>query len=320
MIEYPSMSDPVPGIPYVNDNVALRDFKYYIFDWDDNILHMPTKIVMEHRETDGEWRPVELSTSTFALVRTDTAHYRPPPGGWREAFKNFEDPEDPAKPNGFLADTMAALAKVAGGERPTPSFSTFRKTLVEGRLFAIVTARGHAPSTIEKAVRLFIDNALSPLERATMMSNLRGYRRWLDGVEKFGTDKEELDFYLGMCRYSAVTNAVFKQRMALDPVYSEKLAIASVASRPELAKEFAIRDFVEHIFHMLKRKGGLGRSVAIGFSDDDKGNVESVSNYIRSELSKRFEGIKFVVYDTSDRSLAKGRKVCVSGQPNLPGF
>jgi len=48
--------------------------------------------------------------------------------------------------------------------------------------------------------------------------------------------------------------------------------------------------------------------------------VKSVSNYIRAELSKRFDGIKFVVYDTSDRSLAKGRKVCVSGQMNLPGF
>jgi hypothetical protein len=38
------------------------------------------------------------------------------------------------------------------------------------------------------------------------------------------------------------------------------------------------------------------------------------------ELARRFEGIKFVVYDTSDRTLSKGRKVCVSGQLNLPGF
>ena len=30
-----------------NLGVAARDFKYYIFDWDDNILHMPTRIHME---------------------------------------------------------------------------------------------------------------------------------------------------------------------------------------------------------------------------------------------------------------------------------
>jgi hypothetical protein len=45
-----------------------------------------------------------------------------------------------------------------------------------------------------------------------------------------------------------------------------------------------------------------------------------VSSFIRRELSRRFDGIKFVVYDTSDRTLNKGRKVCVSGQLNLPGF
>ena len=123
-----------------------------------------------------------------------------------------------------------------------------------------------------------------------------------------------------MCRYCAVTYEGFKKRMAEDPIYQEKLAVAGNSLKPELAKEFAIRDFVEHIFHMLRRSGNLNRSVSIGFSDDDKGNVKTVSRYIRSELSKRFEGIKFVVYDTSDRSLSKGRKVCVSGQMNLPGF
>ena len=307
-------------IPYVNEAVAGRDFKYYIFDWDDNILHMPTKIRMEHRPDGGEWRPVEMSTSTFALVRADVAHYRPPPdGGWAAAFADFED--RPGRST-FIEDTVAAMERVEHGAKPGPSYNALKKTLREGRLFAIVTARGHSAETLEKAVRIFIRYALNEDERAEMMSNLRGYRQWIYGVGdgEFGTDAEELDYYLGMCRYAAVTNVQFKERMANDPIYREKLATATTASRPELAKEFAIRDFVEHIFHMLRRAGRLDRSVSIGFSDDDAGNVKSVSEYIRAELSKRFEGIKFVVYDTSDRTLSKGRKVCVSGQMNLPGF
>ena len=306
-------------IPYVNTAVSGRDLKYYIFDWDDNILHMPTKIRMEHKEDDGSWKPVEVSTSTFAMVRTDTDHYRAPGGVWAEAFRNFED--TPGRDN-FLEDTMDALERVAHGERPGPSYSALKKTLIEGRLFAIVTARGHSPKTIERAVRLFIKYALNEDERAEMMSSIRGYRQWIDGVGdgEFGSDTEELDYYLSMCRYSAVTYGGFAERMQADPIYQEKLATATTAARPELAKEFAIRDFVEHVFHMLRRSGTLNRSVSIGFSDDDKGNVKSVSSYIREELSKRFDGIKFVVYDTSDRSLAKGRKVCVSGQLNLPGF
>jgi len=310
-------------IPYVNSEVEKRDFKYYIFDWDDNILHMPTKIRMEHLEDNGTWKPVEVSTSTFALVRADTEHYRPPTeGGWDAAFRNFADPQNPDDKNCFILDTLAALEKVEQGEKPGPSFNALKRTLREGRLFAIVTARGHSPETIERAVRMFIRYALTDEEREEMMSNLRGYRQWIDGVGdgEFGTDAEELNYYLGMCRYSAVTYDGFKERMANDPIYREKLAVASNASRPELAKEFAIRDFVEHVFHMLRRSGQLNRSVSIGFSDDDIGNVRTVSEFIRNELSKRFEGIKFVVYDTSDRALTKGRKVCVSGQLNLPGF
>ena len=266
-------------IPRVNTEVVNRDFKYYIFDWDDNILHMPTRIRLEHLEEDGCWKPVEVSTSTFALVRSDTKHYRAPlEGGWAAAFANFEDPAEESlddRNNRFILDTVDALEKV-----------------------------------------------LSEEEREEMMSNLRGYRQWIDGVadDAFGSDAEELDYYLGMCRYAAVTNRGFKERMANDPIYREKLATATTAARPELAKEFAIRDFVEHVFHMLRRAGQLGRSVSIGFSDDDIGNVKTVSSYIKEELSKRFEGIKFVVYDTSDRTLSCGRKVCVSGQLNLPGF
>ena len=305
-------------IPYVNEAVSTRDFKYYIFDWDDNILHMPTKIRLEHKEDDGAWKPVEVSTSTFAMIRADVEHYRAPAdGGWRAAFRNFED--EPGKDR-FMEDTIAALEKVEHGEKPGPSYNALKKTLREGRLFSIVTARGHSPETIEKAVRVFIRYALTEQDREEMMSNLRGYRQWLDKVETFGTDAEELDYYLGMCRYSAVTYDGFRERMANDPIYKEKLASATLASKPELAKEFAIRDFVEHVFHMLRRCGGLCRSVSIGFSDDDRGNVKSVSRYIQSELSKRFDGFKFVVYDTSDRTLSKGRKVCVSGQMNLPGF
>ena len=135
----------------MNEDVADRDFKYYIFDWDDNILHMPTKIKMEHLEENGVWKPVEVSTSTFALVRADEKHYRPPSnGGWPAAFVNFEDRPDETdddRNNRFILDTLDALERVEHGEKPGPSYNALKKTLREGRLFAIVTARGHSPKT-----------------------------------------------------------------------------------------------------------------------------------------------------------------------------
>jgi hypothetical protein len=303
----------------VNYDVATRDFKFYIFDWDDNILHMPTKIHLEQQDEDGDWHPVEVSTSVFALVRTDP-RYRMPPGGRAEAFREFQDVVDDSGDLSFIRDTRAALARVKAGEKPGPSFETLRKTLREGRIFAIVTARGHEPETLREAVKMFIDEVLTPDERTAMMRSLRGYRWWLDKMTDFGTDEEELDYYLSMCRYHAVTNPGFFEQMKSDGDFGGRYEKASGVERPELAKEFAIRDFVEHVFHVLKRTGGLGRSVSVGFSDDDAGNVRAVSDYIKEELVKRFQGFKFVVYDTSDPTLDKGRKVTVAGQLALPGF
>lgn len=303
----------------VNYDVATRDFKFYIFDWDDNILHMPTKIHLEQQDCNGDWHPVEVSTSVFALVRTDP-RYRMPPGGRAEAFREFQDVVDDSGDLSFIRDTRAALTRVKAGEKPGPSFETLRKTLREGRIFAIVTARGHEPETLREAVKIFIDEVLTPDERTAMLRSLRGYRWWLDKMTDFGTDEEELDYYLSMCRYHAVTNPGFFEQMKSDDDFGGRYELASGSERPELAKEFAIRDFVEHVFHVLKRTGGLGRSVSVGFSDDDAGNVRAVSDYIKEELVKRFQGFKFVVYDTSDPALDRGRKVTVAGQLALPGF
>jgi len=306
----------------VNTEVAKRDFKYYIFDWDDNILHMPTRIYLEKLSRDGVWRSVAVSTSTYALVRTDTAHYRMPQNGGRAAaFRDFQDAPNACSDDlAFIRDTKSALNRIASGESPGPSFETLRKTLREGRIFAIVTARGHAAETIREAVRLFIDRVLTQEERDEMLTNLRGYRYCFDKVDKFGTDEEELDYFLSMCRYHAVTNPDFHERLVGDSDFGVRFAEASADERPELAKEFAIRDFVEHLFRTLQRTNALGHQVAVGFSDDDAGNVSAVSDYIRSELARRFGGFKFVVYDTSDPSLTNGRKVTVAGQLKLPGF
>ena len=307
----------------VNLGVAARDFKYYIFDWDDNILHMPTRIYMEKLDDDGMWVPTSVSTGTFALVRSDEARYRMPLVGGREAaFRDFQDdPDAETADSAFIRDTRAALARVAAGEPAGPSFKTLRKTLREGRIFAIVTARGHASETIRDAVRIFIDTVLTPDEREEMMTNLRGYRHCFDKVDRFGTDEEELDYFLSMCRYHAVTSPDFKEKLSSDSDFGSRFADATSAQKPELAKEFAIRDFVEHLFRTLRRTGGVGaHQVAVGFSDDDVGNVKAVSDYIRRELASRFGCCKFVVYDTSDPELVSGRKVTVSGQLDLPGF
>lgn len=294
-----------------NLQIASRDLKYYIFDWDDNILRMPTHIHLERRLQDGSWVPHLVSTALFAVIRNDKVNYRPPHGNWGEAFQEFQD-FGPANPRRFLDDAETAIGRVLSGAEPPPrSFNTFRKTLTEGRLFAIVTARGHRSETLRKGVELFIKRVLTDEEKRTMLANLRGYIVCYDGttVNRGLDDAGVLSYYLGLNRYHAVTSPEFQQLMLSK---SKGEPITSFEAR----KQFAIRDFVEHLFRIIE-KIGVHKPISVGFSDDDPANVRSVVEYIQERLSKRFPSVRFVVYDTSDEALTAGRKIVVAGQLEL---
>ena len=292
----------------VDFDVVNEGLKYYIFDWDDNILHMPTCILLERKMEDGAWEPCEVSTSLFALIRNDTENYRPPGDDWESAFVNFRDLK-PVESSTFLTDTKNALAPIiAGEEKGAPSFFRFKKALMEGRIFGIVTARGHKPESIRKGVEYFIAEAMSSDERAKMFSSLRGFlHHWEQFDEMALSDDELLDYYLSLNKYHGVTSPEFKALMGKDGPGSEN---------PEEAKQFAIKDFVFHVISLV-RKGGVDKPISIGFSDDDPGNLVAAESYIREVLAKEFPEIKFVVYDTSDRDVPRGRKIIIQGQMEL---
>ena len=276
--------------PY-NESVLARDLKYYIFDWDDNILHMPTYIHLERKLANGTWVPHLVSTALFSVIRNDKVNYRPPNGDWESAFVEFRDfaQDEESK---FLTDARAALDRVALGlEKVPPSFNTFRKSLIEGRIFAIVTARGHKPETLRKGVELFINKVLTPAEREEMILNLRGYTVRFDGanVNNSRSDEEVLDNYLSLNRYHAVTNPDFIKLV--------QNAEIPEAQKSEVRKQYAILDFIDHLFGIIERVGA-DKPISVGFSDDDPVNVSSLREFINDNLAKRFPSVKFVVYAT----------------------
>ncbi len=290
--------------PRVNLDVQNRAFKYYIFDWDNNILHMPTRIHLEKRTAGDEWEPVAVSTSFYSVVRNDREHYRPPEGDWELAFREFRDFEEESESK-FLLHTREALAPVIEGEvKQGPSFRQFRKALVEGRLFAIVTARGHRSETLRKGVEYFIEKVLSPEERSDMLANLRGYRAVFEDDEVEWTDEEVMTAYLNLNRYHAVTSPDFREKMG---------ATEPGADMQEEAKQFAIMDFMRHVFRIV-HESGVDKPISVGFSDDDPRNVRAVVEFIEHELHREFPQVKFVVYDTSEPDVPDGRKIVVAGQ------
>lgn len=289
--------------PFRDPGNLSVDLKYYMFDWDDNILHMPTRIHLERRTENG-WEPYEVSTAEFARIRRDTENYRPKEGDWDKAFVDFYDVGERGE-DAFLEDTKAALAPVIAGERGgAPSFEAFKLALVEGRLFAIITARSHSSRAIRKGVEYFVREVLSDADRKKMIANLRFYAARFDGNEASLSDEQIVENYLKLNKYHGVTSPEFEERMGRKSKGSES---------PEEAKQLAIKDFVRHVIAMMRGGVAKGDSVSIGFSDDDQKNVEAVRAFINAELKKEFPHIKFVVYDTSDPARPNGHKMVIAG-------
>lgn len=277
------------------------DLKYYMFDWDDNILHMPTRIHLE-KKTEHGWVPHDVSTAEFARIRRDTVNYRPRDGDWDKAFIDFYDIGEFGE-DVFLEHTRQALAPVIAGEKKgAPSFAPFKKALIEGRLFAIITARSHSSRGIRKGVEYFISKVLTPDEREQMVANLKDYITKFDGEVPHYSNEQIISNYLDLNRYHGVTSPEFERKMGRKTSGSES---------PEHAKMVAIKDFVQHVIKLI-RGVGVREPISIGFSDDDKKNVQAVESYIKEELRKEFPHIKFVVYDTSDPERANGHKIVIS--------
>ena len=131
----------------------LKEFKKkaYSFDWDDNILIMPTRIHLDYNVNSNDiadlgsegnkiWVPVSVSTEQFRSVRHKLGkEFRYPNDDILSAFKDFRDYD------AFIEDTKRALSYRSYG----PSFNKFKEALISGSDFSIITARSN-PTTGDK--------------------------------------------------------------------------------------------------------------------------------------------------------------------------
>ncbi len=289
---------PAPAGP---DWPRPQRLKYYMFDWDDNILHMPTRIHLERR-TAGGWRRLDVSTARFARIRRAMKGLRPLGNDWDRALADFYDVGRRGQ-DAFLDDTRKALQPIGQrrGKR-APSFAKFRKALVEGRLFAIITARSHRAASIRKGVEYFIRQVLTPAEKRRMLRHLRGFIAHFGGDPEALSDARVLKQYLDLCHYRGVTSPEFQRLMGRTWGGMET---------PEAAKQYAIREFVRHAIGLVPAR--RRKPISIGFSDDDRKNVEAVQAFMRRELGREFPGVKFVVYDTSDPRRRRRKTVIRKG-------
>lgn len=243
------------------------DLKYYAFDWDDNIVSMPTQIVLKSEEG----YDVNMSTEDFAEYRhkigKEPFDYNGETvvGYAENPYRNFGVEGDKK----FIVDSLLAT--------PGPSWDDFVECINGGSIFAIITARGHTPTILRDSIYNFIVTNHNGINAQTLISNLKEYRDLSGEVMK--DDQLLIKEYLDMCKYYPVT-------------YGE-----GSASNPEEGKIKALREFINYVKYQSRK---IGQKVSftndvsnnfvpqIGFSDDDPGNIESIKSF----LEKEYEGEK----------------------------
>ena len=232
--------------------------KYYSFDWDDNLMFMPTKIYLN----DNNGKSVGMSTEDFAEHRTqigkDEFGYKGHTiiGFDENPFRDFSVAGDKK----FLTDAM---------KEPTgPAWSDFVEAINNGSIFSIVTARGHTPSILKQAVYNLIKKNMHGIDSNQLAKNLLKYRNLAD--EDKLTKDQLIRTYLDMCRFYPVS-------------FGE-----GSATNPEQGKINAMEEFVNYVKQMsyqLQTKALMKNKISnyftpfIGFSDDDVRNVESMKKH-----------------------------------------
>lgn len=243
------------------DDSGNPDLKYYAFDWDDNILTMPTEIMLL---TDDGYE-VGMSTEDFAEYRhkigvEDFEYKGKTISSYAEdPYRNFSVSGDKR----FVVDSM--IAEIG------PSWDDFVECINGGSIFAIITARGHTPNILKESIFNLIMKDHKGISKDLLIQNLKKYRD-LSG-EKLGDDVQLIKDYLDLCKYHPVT-------------YGE-----GSASNPEEGKIKAFKEFISYIKEMsekLGKKAYLKNDIKnnfiprLGFSDDDPKNIESMKDFVDS--------------------------------------
>lgn len=298
-----AISEGIYDVGYGEEKDLRPDLKYYAFDWDDNLMYMPTKI-MVMSENDDE---IGMSTEDFAEHRhqigvedfsykgSTIVGYSPDP------FIYFKEKGD----NKFLIDSMTAPLG--------PAWNDFVECINGGSIFAIITARGHNPQTLRKAIFNLITKNHNGINRNELIKNLETYHEMMSKPYDLKEDIDAKNFQADFEGSDLVME--YLNRCLMAPVSYG----AGSAANPEEGKKEALRKFItdcrqtakDLVQSILDKNPNLKltdltpkfkndvsfnetmddididefimKNVKIGFSDDDERNVISQTDMLKQE-------------------------------------
>jgi len=225
---------------------------YYSLDWDDNIMKMPTKIYL----IDDDGNQVGMDTHEFAKYRSkvgvESFYYKNHKivGFAPNCLSEFKE-EGSLQ---FLIDIETAQLVNSGWEK-------LRYSINNGIIFAIITARGHSPNTLKKAVSKLIEMERGGISKQELLISLRKFRN-LKKLNQMN-NAELIRDYLNRCFFVPVS-------------YGSDDAIS-----PEIKKNYANQKFYEYVTNLSLK---LQKKIMLQNSIKNKGSVENGDLFILPEL------------------------------------
>ena len=287
---------------FISEGSKEKILLFYAFDFDDNILIMPTPIHLDKKEGDS-WKPIIASTAEFAQVRGDKENYRLQNNDGDQAFCEFRD-FGPRGPNAFLIDVKNAISQ----KRLGPAWNDFVECLTNGCVFAIITARGHESESMKEGVKYIIDNALSSDQQNEMYNNLLKFAYIFNSGEDYGrilrgkpSQSKLVQEYLNQCDFVGISSP----------------SRGGNTENPEKAKEEALLEFHDKINRFAHN---VGMKAKIGFSDDDLKNIKHIEDLYGNLHKERFPNIvQYTVKGTNPSGLTKKVRSLTETSNQAPG-
>lgn len=263
----------------------LNNRKSYAFDFDSNLVFTQDTIFLLKRNWKS-WHQIEVSQQQFDQIQIDGKNWRRLNDNPADSLVNFK----------ITGNYKKALLDALDNNKTWPSRKKFIEANISASPLAKITARGQAPQELKDSHRAVIYYILAIEERESLVENMKEKL-------KVKLDKNQaIELYLNNNLYLPVESKEFLEMSWMTTNVPTKIR-----------KHFGLEMFVWHVQSLFEEYYWENfvndPRYSVWFSDDNLQNVESMKNFIKSDLLSKYPNVKFVVYDTNDITNVKRFKI-----------
>ena len=260
--------------------------KAYIFDFDDNIITMPSTISLQKEVSKNKYLIKHLSTKEYAEFNLEESDYELYPNSFSDFTNRLR----------FLNQLKESISNFK--ETKCASYDDFKEAILSLSTICIITARGHDRKTIKDWLMILVDETFSDEDKEVLYENLekdftKDQITELEQNDRISSwEKEQLIKDLEELSGRQLLNLYLKNQFVYAVNWEQRLEQFPRHKSKNTAqrKLVSLKDFLDN--------KNLDDIISIGFSDDDKKNINKISDFLKKESSNY--GIECMVYSTGN--------------------